>query len=64
VVAGLSPCLDPHDEALWQATLAQWISDPAARAPYEEAIRTKFRPTSWSAAAQQFFAVAARSSRR
>lgn len=55
VVAGLSPCLDPHDESKWYSMLKQWIVDPAARAPYEMAIRTRFRPTSWSAAAQQFF---------
>jgi len=55
VVAGLSPCLDPHDEQLWHSMLTQWISDPAARAPYEAAIRAQFRPISWSASAQQFF---------
>ena len=55
VVAGLSPCLDPHDEPLWYSTLRQWIVDPTARAPYEAAIRTQFRPTSWSTSAQRFF---------
>jgi len=55
VVAGLSPCLDPHDEAQWHSMLRQWIVDPGARAPYEAAIRTQFRPTSWSTFAGQFF---------
>jgi glycosyltransferase involved in cell wall biosynthesis len=55
VVAGLSPCLDPHDESQWHSMLRQWISDPSARTEYETAIRTRFRPTSWSTFAQQFF---------
>ncbi len=55
VVAGFSPCLDPHDESKWYSMLRQWIVDPAARTPYETAIRTRFRATSWRAAAQQFF---------
>ena len=55
VVAGLSPCLDPHDESQWHSMLSQWISDPSARTEYETAIRTRFRPTSWSTFAQQFF---------
>ena len=59
VVAGLSPCLDPHDESLWHSMLGQWIVDPTARVPYEAAIRTRFRPTSWSTSAQRFFEVAA-----
>jgi len=59
VVAGLSPCLDPHDEKLWHSMLRQWIADPTARAPYEAAIRTRFRPTSWGESAQRFFEVAA-----
>ena len=55
VVAGLSPCLDPRDEAQWHSMLREWIVDPAARAPYEAAIRTRFHPTLWSTAARQFF---------
>jgi len=61
VVDGLSPCLDPYDEALWYSTLAQWITDPAARAPYEAAIRSRFRARPWSTCAREFFdAVAGR----
>ncbi|MEP7029455.1 MAG: glycosyltransferase family 1 protein [Pseudolabrys sp.] len=60
VVGGLSPCLDPHDEKLWYSMLAQWISDPAARAPHEAAIRARFHPRSWSTAAHQFFEMAGR----
>ena len=55
VVAGLSPCLDPHDETLWHTTFAQWIADPAVRAPYEAAIRTQFRPVTWNESAARFF---------
>jgi glycosyltransferase involved in cell wall biosynthesis len=55
VVAGLSPCLDPHDEELWHSMLAKWISDPAAHAPYEAAIRRYFRPVTWRESARNFF---------
>jgi len=60
VVAGLSPCLDPHDETLWHFMLAKWIIDPGARLPYEIEIRNRFRPTRWSSAAQRFFKVVRR----
>jgi glycosyltransferase involved in cell wall biosynthesis len=56
VAAGLAPTLDPRDEAAWLQTLARWIQDPAARAPFEAAIRTGFRPPSWDEAAAGFFA--------
>ena len=55
VVAGLSPCLDPRDESLWHSMLAKWITDPAARLPYEIEIRNRFRPTPWSSSAHRFF---------
>lgn len=57
VVGGFSPCLDPHDESQWYSMLKLWILDPAARVPYETAIRSRFRPTSWGASAQQFFQI-------
>jgi glycosyltransferase involved in cell wall biosynthesis len=55
VVAGLSPCLDPHDEGLWHSMLMKWIVDPGARAPYEIDIRNRFKPTTWSSSAKGFF---------
>ena len=56
VAAGFAPTLDPRDEAAWRETLARWIADPAARAPFETAIRTGFRPPTWDEAAAGFFA--------
>ncbi len=53
-VGDLSPCLDPHDQELWYAMMKRWILEPAARAPYEAAIRTRFRPRPWREAAAQF----------
>lgn len=50
-VGGLSPCLDPTDDAAWETALADWIEHPAHRAPYEAAIRDGFRHTPWDAAA-------------
>ena len=55
LVGDLSPCLDPGDEAGWSATLKLWIEDPAARAPYEAAIRERFRHPSWDGAAGLFY---------
>jgi len=55
LVGDLSPCLDPGDEAGWYATLKLWIEDPAARAPYEAAIRERFRHPSWDEAAGLFY---------
>jgi hypothetical protein len=40
--------------------LMKWITDPAARRPYEIEIRNRFRPMSWSSSAQQFFDVVQR----
>jgi glycosyltransferase involved in cell wall biosynthesis len=52
---GFSPCLDPTDEPAWYGTLRQWIEFPQARAPYERAIRERFRHLTWSEAAAGFF---------
>jgi len=46
-VGDLSPCLDPYDQELWYNTMKRWILEPSARAPYEAAIRARFRPRSW-----------------
>ena len=40
--------------------LQRWIEDPAARAVYEERIRTAFRHPDWSKSARAFFALASR----
>ncbi|MTW16655.1 glycosyltransferase [Rhodoplanes serenus] len=56
-VAGpFSPCLGPDDVDAWTETLRAWITDPAARAPYEDRIRRDFRHPTWSEAAARFFA--------
>jgi glycosyltransferase involved in cell wall biosynthesis len=57
VVRDFSPCLDPNDAPQWRRELQSWIEDPAARAPYEERIRTSFRHPTWDESAQQFFAI-------
>jgi glycosyltransferase involved in cell wall biosynthesis len=57
VTGEFSPCLDPEDEDLWYVTLKKWIEDPAARRPFEIAIRERFRHPSWKEAAVQFFAI-------
>ncbi|MFD2181094.1 glycosyltransferase family 4 protein [Rhodoplanes azumiensis] len=55
-VAGeFSPCLDPEDVDAWSRALREWITDPAARAPYEERITTTFRHPTWDEAAALFF---------
>lgn len=46
-VGDLSPCLDPYDQELWYTMMKRWILEPSARAPYEAAIRARFRPRSW-----------------
>jgi glycosyltransferase involved in cell wall biosynthesis len=63
-VGGLSPCLDPQDEAAWYVSLRQWIEDPALRQPFEEKIRASFSPAPWHGAAEHFFAVAAAAPQR
>ena len=55
VVGEFSPCLDPNEEAAWLDTMRSWIVDEAARAPYEAAIRERFKLTSWNEAAAKFF---------
>ena len=55
VVGDFSPCLPADDRQAWFDTLSHWIRDPAARQPYEAAIRDRFRPTSWDGAARVFF---------
>ena len=55
VVREFSPCLDPADEDAWYGTLKQWITDPSARIPYENAIRARFHCASWGEAAEQLF---------
>jgi len=56
VVGDFSPCLPVDDRQAWFDTLSRWMRDPAARQPYEAAIRDRFRPTSWDEAARVFFA--------
>lgn len=55
VVGEFSPCLDPKDEESWYRTLRGWIEDPSLRAPYEDAIRTRYRPTTWNEASAKLF---------
>ena len=57
VVGAFSPCLDPRDEEAWFATMRDWIVDPAARVPYEAAIRERFRHPTWQEASADFFAI-------
>ena len=57
IVSDLSPCLDPQDEQTWYETLKRWITDPAARAEYEDAIRKRFRHPTWPQASEAFFHV-------
>ena len=59
VVGEFSPCLDPRDEDAWFEALRQWIRDPAAREPYETAIRERFSQPSWGEAAEGFFRILA-----
>ena len=55
VVGDLSPCLDPDDGDAWRRMMQNWIEDPAARAVYEERIRTSFRHPDWDQSARTFF---------
>lgn len=57
VVGEFSPCLDPTDAEAWFAAMRDWIVDPAQRAPYEAAIRTRFRHPDWVEAAAAFHAI-------
>jgi glycosyltransferase involved in cell wall biosynthesis len=56
VVGAFSPCLDPRDEAAWLDAMRRWIDEPASRAPYEAALRERFRHPTWPEAAAAFFA--------
>jgi glycosyltransferase involved in cell wall biosynthesis len=51
----LSPCLDPKDEEAWYKLIREWIEDPEARIPFEQAIRRQFKHPTWSEAAALFF---------
>ena len=55
VIGEFSPCLDPADPEAWYRMMKQWILEPGARYPYEEAIRKRFRHPSWHEAAARFF---------
>jgi glycosyltransferase involved in cell wall biosynthesis len=57
VVGDFSPCLPPDDGEAWRRMLQLWIEDPAARAVYEERIRTSFRHPDWDESARTFFAL-------
>jgi glycosyltransferase involved in cell wall biosynthesis len=60
IVGDFSPCLDPDDAEAWLRMLQRWIEDPAARAVYEERIRTAFRHPDWNESARAFFTLASR----
>jgi len=53
----LGPCLDPLNEDAWFATMAGWISDPAAVQAYEVKVAA-FRAPTWRQAAERYFAAA------
>jgi glycosyltransferase involved in cell wall biosynthesis len=59
VVGEFSPCLDPTDGDRWYRTMKAWIENPKLRAPYEQAIRSRFRHPTWTEAAERFFAIVA-----
>jgi glycosyltransferase involved in cell wall biosynthesis len=56
IVGDLSPVLPARDEDAWFETLRRWIEEPAARAPYEAAIRARFAHPTWEEAGARFFA--------
>ena len=51
VAGDFSPGLPARDEDAWFRRLKLWIEDPAARAPFEVAIRERFSPIGWDEAA-------------
>jgi glycosyltransferase involved in cell wall biosynthesis len=57
LVRDFSPCLEPNDIKAWYHMLQTWIKDPAARAPYEQAIRTSFCHPNWDESAKAFFSL-------
>jgi glycosyltransferase involved in cell wall biosynthesis len=52
VAQDLSPCLDPNQPTLWYREIKSWMENPSARAPFEQAIRSRFKPPSWDNAAE------------
>jgi glycosyltransferase involved in cell wall biosynthesis len=58
VAEGLCPKLDPGDTAGWEATIADWITNPSRRREAEERIKRQFRPITWSETAQRFLSAA------
>jgi glycosyltransferase involved in cell wall biosynthesis len=63
-VGGLSPCLEPQDEAAWYSSLRRWIEDPAARRPFEERVRASFLHATWHEVAERFFDAASAAPQR
>jgi glycosyltransferase involved in cell wall biosynthesis len=57
VVGDLSPTLDPKDEDAWFEAMKNWIENPAARQPFEAAIRERFTHPSWRQASEAFFRI-------
>ena len=57
VVGEFSPVLPARDEDAWRDMLRAWILNPAARAPFEAAIRERFTHPDWDEAARRFFAI-------
>lgn len=57
--AGRALCLPAEDEAAWEATLADWIQDPRARAPYEARIAQAGPGEDWPTAASRILELAA-----
>jgi glycosyltransferase involved in cell wall biosynthesis len=58
VAEGLCPKLDPGDTSGWEATIADWITNPSLRRAAEERIKREFRPITWSETAQRFLSAA------
>lgn len=57
VVGALCPCLDPVDGAVWDRALAQWITEPEARAAAEAAVRDGYKPITWEEAARRWLEI-------
>jgi len=55
IVGGLMPCLDPRNIDAWADAMGLWISEPAVRQSFEEALRTRHRPLTWDEASAGFF---------
>lgn len=63
-VGDLSPCLPAGDVGAWEAALAAWIADPAARAPWEARIAAGFAHPDWDGAADAILDAVTRSGAR